>query len=183
MRKVICAINLTIDGYCDHTAGIVDDDLHNFYADYLDTIDVSIMGRKTYQLMEDYWPDVAKNKAGSTSEIKFAQNLEKIQKLVVSSTLKNVTWSNSKIIRDNLTEELFKLKKQSGKDISIGSVSLISYFARKQLIDEFIFVLHPIILGKGKQLFADVELNLKLELISTKVFNSGVIMTHYKMKK
>jgi dihydrofolate reductase len=183
MRKILVAINVTVDGYCDHTAVIADDDLHKFYSDFLDKIDISIMGRVTYQLMESYWPNVAKKKIGTEAEILFAEKLNNIQKIVISRSLENVTWQNTSIISENMVEEITKLKQQNGKPITIGGLSIISQLTKKGLIDEFFFVIQPIILGKGMKLFSNFDKQVDLELISKKSFDSGSMVVHYCVKK
>ena len=182
MRKIICAINITLDGFCDHTAGIVDDDLHEYYTEFMGKMGISVMGRKTYELMENYWPEVAKNKTGTDSEIRFAENFDEIQKIMISRSRKSVTWNNSSIISENVIEEISKLKEGSGKQISVGSPSIISLLTRNNLVDEFMLLIHPIILGTGLKLFKEIAQRVDLELLATKAFNSGVIVTHYRVK-
>ena len=173
---------MTLDGFCDHTAGVVDEDLHGYYAEFMGNMGISVMGRKTYELMENYWPEVAKNKTGNDSEIRFAENFDEIQKIMISKSRKSVTWNNSSIISENVIEKISKLKEGNGKPISAGSPSIISLLTRNNLVDEFILLIHPIILGTGLKLFKEISQRVNLELISMKSFNSGVIVTHYRVK-
>ncbi len=125
MRKVIAAINTSLDGFCDHTALIADDEIHQHYNELLSSGDTLLYGRITYQLMESYWPTVVKNPTGNKPVDEFAVIIENISKIVFSHTLKNVNWKNVKIAKKNLNEEVLELKQQAGKDILVGSRSLI----------------------------------------------------------
>jgi dihydrofolate reductase len=180
MRKVIFAINITIDGYADHTAGIVDDELHDFFTNLLKNSDVILFGRKTYKLMEDFWPFAKDDPQSDRSTIEFSEVINSIKKIVFSKTLEKVTWQNSELCKNELVEELIILKKENGKNISVGSLSLASQLVKKNLIDEFYFVVHPIILGKGKHLFEDLNFRQNMKLIDTKKFSSGAIVLHYQ---
>lgn len=182
MRKTIVAINITLDGFCDHTAVIADEELHEFFANVMEKVGTSVMGRITYQLMEDYWPEVAKNKSGTGAEVKFAEAIDKVEKIVVSRTLTSVNWENTTILSENIVEKIKQLKLEEGGNIDIGGPSLISLLAQENLIDEFIFVIHPFILGKGIALMRDLPKRLDLELIDERRFKSGAIVTHYKKR-
>jgi len=179
MRKVIFAINITIDGYCGHETGIADDELHGYFTALLRDAGVDIFGRNTYYLMYPYWHDVAVN--GSETEVvnEFARTFDAMPKIVFSTTLKSVEWNNTTLLHSNLREEITKLKGQPGKDILIGGLNIASQVAGWDLIDEYHFVVHPIIAGKGPRLFESVE-NRTLELVGQKTFRSGVVALHYK---
>ena len=180
MRKLIFDINVTIDGFADHTAMIADDELHDFFTNFLDTIDISLMGRKTYQLMESYWPKAPEDPNATKSMIEFAYKFNSMQKIVFSKTLDKVTWNNTKLIKENIIEEVLKLKKQPGNSISISGLSTASTFMKEGLIDEYWLLVHPVILGKGRRLFEGLDNSIHLELADTKRFNSGVAALHYK---
>ena len=179
MRKVIFAINITIDGYCGHETGIADDELHEYFTGLLQDSGVDIFGRNTYHLMYPYWHDVAVN--GSETEVvnEFARTFDAMPKIVFSTTLKSVEWNNTTLLHGNLREEIMKLKEQPGKDIFIGGLNIASQVAGWDLIDEYHFVVHPIIAGKGPRLFESVE-NRTLKLVGQKTFGSGVVALHYK---
>ena len=180
MRKVIFAINITINGFADHTVGIADAELHNFFSDILDDSDVILFGRKTYQLMEAYWPN-AWNDSGSTeSEKRFADTINPIKKIVFSKTLKKVDWQNSILAEKDLVSTVKGLKKQNGKPASVGSISIASQLFRENLIDKFWFAIHPLISEKGPRLFDGIDVNTKLQFVDSKKFSSGVIILHYK---
>ena len=179
MRKVIFAINITIDGYCGHETGIADDELHEYFTRLLQDSGVDIFGRNTYHLMYPYWHDVAVNQSETKTINEFARTFDSMPKIVFSTTLKSVEWNNTTLLHSNLREEIMKLKQQPGKNIFIGGLNIASQVAEWDLIDEYHFVVHPIIAGKGPRLFESVE-NLKLNLVGSKTFSSGVVALHYK---
>ncbi len=179
MRKVIFAINITIDGYCGHETGIADDELHEYFTRLLQDSGVSIFGRNTYHLMYPYWRDVAVNQTETKTINEFARTFDSIPKIVFSTTLKSVEWNNTKLLHSNLREEIMKLKQQPGKNIFIGGLNIASQVAEWNLIDEYHFVVHPIIAGNGPRLFESVK-NLTLNLVGSKKFHSGVVALHYK---
>ncbi|MNJ99023.1 hypothetical protein D3C87_167950 [compost metagenome] len=180
MRKVIYGINLTTDGCCDHTKGNGTADIHEYFADLMRDVDLIVYGRKTYELMVPYWPDVAKSQSGTQSENEFAETFDSIDKIVFSKSLDRVD-GNTRIIRENLAEEFLKLKQQSGKKISIGGVDLPSQLIALDLVDEFHFVIHPVIVGEGRRLLDDTQLRdrLNLKLVESKVLESGAVALHY----
>src|SRR5690349_18198267 len=116
MRRVIAAINMTIDGICDHTAGIADEELHQHYTELLDSAGVILYGRTTYQLMQ-FWQTLLKNPSGEISMDEFAVAIDKIPKIVFSNTLKNTKWDSALLSKQPIEEEVSALKQQSGKDI------------------------------------------------------------------
>lgn len=180
MRKVIAGINMTIDGYCDHTTSIADDEMHQHYADLLRNSGTILFGRITYQLMESYWPDVVKNPTGDKATDEFAVAIDGIPKVVFSNTLKNVEWESATLAKRDIKEEVLALKQQPGKDILVGSRSLIITLLNLHLIDEFQLCVQPIIAGKGLPLFENINDMIMLELIKTRTFNSGIIAFYYK---
>ena len=144
---------MTIDGFADHTAGIADNELHDFFADLLDSAGIVLLGRKTYEMMASYWPFADQNPKSTKSELRFAEKYNNVSKIVFSKTLKDVKWNNTTLAKSNLMDEALKLKNQRGKDIFAGSLSIASALAQKNLIDEYWLLIHPIVLGKGKPLF------------------------------
>jgi len=180
MRKVIFAINVTIDGYADHTSVIADDELHGYFTGLLQNTDVEIFGRNTYNLMYPYWHNVAMNQSETEVTNEFARTFDSIPKIVFSTTLKSIEWNNTTLLRSNLQEEIVKLKQQPGKGISIGSISIASQLTQLGLIDEYHFVVHPIVAGKERRLFERLENSSQLELIETQKLSSGVVILQYK---
>ncbi|HSD08936.1 dihydrofolate reductase family protein [Flavobacterium sp.] len=179
MRKVIAAINITLDGFCDHTAGIADDQLHQHYSELLSEAGVILYGRTTYQLME-YWRTVLKNPTGNKSQDDFAVMIDKIPKIVFSNTLKNIDWESAKLATKDIKEEILELRQQTGKDIFIGSPSLIATLTKLNLVDEYQLCVHPVILGKGLPLFKNINDRILLKLLKTKELVSGAIVLYYE---
>jgi Dihydrofolate reductase len=179
MRKVIAAINMTLDGFCDHTAGIPDAEIHQHYTDLLSSGDTILYGRITYQLME-FWRPFVENPSGEKSMDDFAVVIDKIPKIVFSHTLKNLEWKSAKLANRNLEEEVLELKQQSGKDILVGSRSLIIQLMKLNLIDEYQLCVHPVIAGSGLPLFENITDKTILKLIKTKTFGGGAVMLYYE---
>jgi len=183
MRKLIAAINMTLDGFCDHTAGIADEELHQHYNDLLRNADTLLYGRITYQLMESYWPSVVKNPTGNKPIDEFAVLIDNISKWVFSRTLRQVTWKNTALKNEVTKEEILELKRQEGKNILVGSPTLIVTMAQLNLIDEYQLAIHPIILGRGLPLFKNIRDKINLTLLKTKTFGSGVVALYYEPGK
>jgi len=182
MRKLIYAINLTLDGCCDHTKLNGDEEVHEYFTNLMQDVDLFLYGRISYQLMVPFWPDVAKNKSGQTKAInEFAQAFSAINKLVFSQTLDSVEDNNSRIARTNLQEEILKLKQAPGKSILTGGVALPSQLIELGLVDEYHFVVQPIVAGAGRRLFDTTNLQekLQLKLVESKTFQSGTIAHRY----
>ena len=184
MRKVIAALNMTLDGYCDHTAIIPDDEIHQHYADLLSGAGTLLYGRITYQLME-FWKTIVKNPTGNKAMDEFALIMDKVPKIVFSHTLKNVEpiaigWESAKLANRVLEEEVLYLKQRSGKDIYVGSRSIIIQLMKLNLIDEFQLCVHPVIAGSGLPLFENLNDRTILKLIKSKTFSGGAIILYYE---
>ena len=182
MRKLIAAINMTLDGFCDHTAGIPDDEIHQHYADLLSNADTILYGRITYQLME-YWRTLLENPSDEKSMNDFAIAIDKIPKIVFSHTLKNVEWESAKLANRDIEEEVLELKQSRQGDILVGSRSLIIQLMKLNLIDEYQLCVHPVILGNGLPLFKNINGRTILKLIKTKTFSAGQITLYYEPTK
>ena len=183
MRKIIAAINMTLDGYCDHTAMVPDDEIHQHYSELLKSADILLYGRITYQLMESYWPTLVKDPSGNKAEDEFAVLIDNIQKIVYSRTLTNVDWKNSTLKHEIIKEEILELKQQAGKNILVGSPSLIVALTQLGIIDEYQLNIIPTILGSGLQLFKNIKNRVDLKLLKTKTFGSGAIILYYELTK
>src|SRR6478672_2684772 len=179
MRKVIAAINMTLDGFCDHTSGIPDEEIHQHYTELLNEGDAILSGRITYQLIE-YWQPLVKKPSGEKSMNDFAIAIDKIPKIVFSHTLKNVEWESAKLANRDIEEEVLELKQQSGKDILVGSRSLIIQLMKLNLIDEYQLCIHPVIVGTGLPLFENIKDRTVLKLIKTKTFSGGAVTLYYE---
>ncbi len=186
MRKLIAAMNMTLDGFCDHTAMIADEEIHQHYNELLSNADTLIYGRKTYQLMESYWPSVVKNPTGNKPMDEFAVLIDNISKIVYSRTLKNVEWKNTKLKKEVLKEEVLELKQSrhgGSKNILIGSPGLIVALTLLDLIDEYQLSVQPTILGSGSPLFKNIRDRINLKLLKTKTFGCGAVTLYYEPTK
>ncbi|MCX6256729.1 MAG: dihydrofolate reductase family protein [Bacteroidia bacterium] len=181
MRKLIAAINMTLDGFCDHTAVIPDDEIHQHYTDLLSNAGIVLYGRITYQLME-FWRTVLENPTGNKSMDDFAIVMDNTPKIVFSHTLKNVDWKSAKLADRDIEDEVLELKQQSGKDIFVGSPSLIVALTKLNLIDEYQLCIHPVIAGSGLPLFKNINDRIILKLINTKTFSGGAVILYYEPK-
>ena len=179
MRKVIAAINMTLDGVCDHTVGIVDEKLHQHYSELINNAGVILYGRTTFLLMQ-FWQTLLRNPSGKKSMDHFAISIDKIPKLIFSNTLKDTDWDSAKLSDIPLNDKVLELKQQSGKDILVGSRSLIIQLLNSNLIDEFQICVHPIIEGKGLKLFDKINDRIMLTLIKTKTLKSGATIFYYE---
>jgi dihydrofolate reductase len=179
MRKLIAAINMTLDGFCDHTAVISDDEMHQHYSELLSNAGTILFGRTTYQLMESYWPSVVTNPTGNKPMDEFAVLIDNILKIVFSRTLRNVDWKNTTLKTEVIKEEVVELKQQAGKDIIVGSPSLIVALTHLDLIDEYQLSVQPIVLGSGLPLFKNVNNRIDLKLLKTKTFRCGAVILYY----
>ncbi len=172
---------MTLDGNCDHTAGIPDEEVHQHYTELLGQGDAILYGRTTYQLME-FWRTFLESPSEQKSMNDFATAIDKIPKIVFSNTLKNVDWKSATLAKRDLKDEIIELKKQSGNDIFIGSRSLIIQLLNLGLIDEFQLCIYPVINRNGLQLFENINDRINLNLVKTKTFKSGAIILYYQPK-
>jgi dihydrofolate reductase len=185
MRKVIAVMNMTLDGYCDHTAMIADEEIHQHYSELLRSGGTVLYGRITYQLME-YWLTVLKNPTGDKSMDEFAVAIDNIPKIVFSRTLKSVEWKTAKLAKRDLKEEVLELRQSrdgGSKDIFVGSPGLIVALSQLDLIDEYQLGVQPTVLGNGLPLFKNICDRIDLKLLKTKTFGCGALMLYYETVK
>jgi len=183
MRNLVYAINLSADGCCDHTIlgpEEMTDEIAEYYTDIMEDVDLTIFGRKTYELMVPYWPDVAKDPSADKTDREFAQKFTAMDKIVFSRTLSHAE-ANTRIIRANPGDELLRLKKEKGKKISVGGVDLAGQLIALGLVDECYFVILPVIVGEGRRLLGGTGMpsRLNLQLAGSKTFASGAVGLHY----
>ena len=186
MRKLIAAMNMTLDGFCNHEAGIADDEIHQHYNELLSNAGTLIYGRITYQLMESYWPTVVKTPTGNKPMDEFAVLIDNISKIVYSRTLNNVTWKNSKLKKEIIEEEILELKQSrngGSKNIVVGSPGLIVALTQLDLIDEYQLNIQPTVLGNGLPLFKNIKDRIDLNLLKTKTFGCGAVTIYYEPTK
>ncbi|MDD1753914.1 MAG: dihydrofolate reductase family protein [Methanotrichaceae archaeon] len=191
MRKIIAFENVSLDGYfagpngeidwfvaSSHTGSQTEED--EFAIDSIKSTNTLLFGRVTYELMASYWPtaDAMKNNPI------LAERINNVPKIVFSRTLDTVKWQNTRLIRDNIEEEIEGMKNQPGKNIAIlGSGSIVSVLAKRGLIDEYSFMVNPVILGSGRSIFQGIENRLHLKLVETRTFKSGNVLLRYQFIK
>jgi dihydrofolate reductase len=181
MRNVIFAINITLDGCVDHTKGIGGEETHEYFTDLLRSVDLLVFGRKTYQLMVPYWPEVAKTQSMAPASNEFARTFVSLNKIVFSRSLESAEDENTRIVRTNPGDEILKLKQEQGNSILLGGVSIPSQLIELGLVDEYRFVVNPIVAGEGRRLLDDVRLpdKLQVRLVESKIFKSGCVALRY----
>jgi dihydrofolate reductase len=185
MRKVIFFMLTTLDGFYEgpnkeidwHN---VDEEFNEFAINQLNSVDVLLFGRVTYELMASYWP----TPAATTNDPIVADKMNSLPKIVFSKTLASVEWQNTRLVKENIAEEIAKLKQQPGKDLIIfGSSDLAVTFIQHGLIDEYRIMVNPVVLGNGKPLFKGIKDKLNLKLLGTKLFGSGNVLLYYQPDK
>jgi dihydrofolate reductase len=181
MRKLIFGINLTLDGCCDHTTQFADEETHEYWTGVLREAGLLVYGRKTYELMVPYWPEVAKMQSATKELNEFARVFDSINRVVFSRTLDSVEDNKARIVRTDLRDEILKLKQEQGKNILVGGVDIPSQLIQFGLVDEYRFVIGPVIAGEGRRLLEGVSLpeKLQLKLIESKFFKSGCVALRY----
>jgi dihydrofolate reductase len=188
MRKVILAMNITLDGFISGANGeldwvTMDEEIDNsLLPDLLSTVDTALIGRVLYQGFANYWPSAeTKNPSLSKGEIEFAHWINNAPKIVFSKTLEKVEWTNSTLVKENIAQEIAKLKQQPGKDLVLfGGVNIAQTFVSLGLIDEYRLLVSPVVLGSGKPLFKDIKNRRDLKLLKSKTFKSGAVGLHYQ---
>src|SRR3989454_5884321 len=186
MRKVILSISVTLDGFFEGPNKeldwhIVDEEVKEYAKDLLNNVDTLLFGRVTYQLMADYWPAAATNSSTSKSDLEIADKMNNLPKIVFSKTLQEVKWNNSSLVKENIVEEISKMKQQTGKDMVIfGSGSIVSTFMQFGLIDEYRLIVNPVVLGSGKPLFKGINEKHNLKLLKNRILGSGVVILYYQ---
>jgi len=181
MRNLIYAINITLDGCCDHTKSTSNEEILEYFTNLLREVDLLVYGRKTYQLMVPFWPDAAKNQSMTKAGNEFAQTFDSIAKIVFSRSLDSAEGRNTRIVRGKLEDEIRKLKQEEGKNILTGGVTIPSQLIELGLVDEYRVVVHPIVGGEGKRLLEGVKLRERLQLkpVESKIFKSGCVALRY----
>jgi dihydrofolate reductase len=186
VRKLILSIHETLDGFIEGPGGQLDwmnfdDEMWNYINNLLDDVGTALFGRVAYQAFSKYWPAAATNPSSPKNEVEFAHWIENTPKVVFSKTMEKAEWGNSKLIRENLAEEVIEMKRQAGKDLLLfGGASIASTFMKLGLIDTYRINVYPIVLGNGKPLFQGIKDKFNLKVINTKRFDSGVVGLHYE---
>lgn len=186
MRDVISFVHMSLDGFVGGPKGELDwinhdDEIFHFVSERFQDVGAALYGRTTYQMMEGYWPTIPKNPKSTPQELHHANWVERIQKVVFSRSLEKVTWNNTTLIKDNIAEEVMKLKQQPGGDLMIfGSPGFTHSLLGLGLVDAFFINVNPILVGEGIPIFRNIKEQRKLRLVHTKTFRSGVQWLQYR---
>ena len=183
MGLLTFALNVTLDGCCDHRAGIADDELHDYFTQLMDAAGAMLWGRVTYELMESAWPAVARDENAPRAMREWARKLEAKPKYVVSASRRDFPWNNTFRIEGDLREAVMELKEKTPQGVLVGSLTLSSALERLGLIDEYRLVVHPVLAGHGPRLFQGLEPSRRLELVSANPLKSGQMAMHYRRKE
>lgn len=184
MRKLIFFMLTSLDGFYEGAGHSidwhnVDEEFNEFANAQLDSVDMLLFGRVTYEMMAAYWPTEMALKNDQVT----AAAMNSKAKVVFSRSLSSAAWQNTRLVKDNIAEEVMKLKAQPGKDLIIfGSSDLAVTLIQTGLIDEFRIMVNPLALGVGKSLFKGLQSRLNLELIKTRTFKSGNVLLYYRPK-
>jgi dihydrofolate reductase len=186
MQPLRYSINVTLDGCCDHQAIVADEELHRHAAETLAQADALLFGRVTYEMMEEAWRAAAQ-KGVNPDWMEpwmepFARTIDAAKKYVVSSTLDQVDW-NAELVRGDLGKAVQKLKGESGRGLLVGGLKLPLALAELGLIDEYEFIVHPRIAGRGPTLFAGLSKHVDLKLVSRLELGSGAVAMRYEPRK
>jgi dihydrofolate reductase len=178
MRPLRYSINVTLDGCCDHTAATPSQELHQHAAALLAAADALILGRTTYEMMESAWREPSPDLP--TWTLPFGRTIDAAKKYVVSSTLEQVDW-NAELLSGDLREDVLALKQEPGDSLYVGGVTLPTALAGWGLIDEYVFVVHPVVAGRGPRLLDGVQLDL--ELVDQEDLPDGVVARTYRPRR
>jgi dihydrofolate reductase len=186
MRALRYAINVTLDGCCDHRAIPTDEELHRHFAEEIDQADALLFGRVTYEMMEAAWREPARTGVRPDWMLPwmepFARTIDAAKKYVVSSTLERVDW-NAELVRGDLGTAVQQLKRESGKGLFVGGVMLPLALTELGLIDEYEFMVQPRLAGHGPTLFAGLSKHVDLKLLSRREFASGAVAMRYEPRR
>jgi dihydrofolate reductase len=182
MGLLTFGINVTLDGCCDHREGVADDELHDYFTQLMDAAGAMLWGRVTYELMESAWPAVARDDAAPRALGEWARKLEAKPKYVVSASRRDFPWKNTFLLGGELREAVTRLKEKTPQGVLLGGVTLSSALERMGLIDEYRFVVHPVLAGHGPTPFQGLVPSRRLELVSTSRLKGGQVAMHYRRK-
>jgi dihydrofolate reductase len=182
MGLLTFALNVTLDGCCDHREMLADDEMHDFFTGLMDESEAMLFGRVTYELMESAWPAVARDETAPRAMREWAVKLEAKPKYVVSASRSDFPWVNTFRVEGDLREAIGQLKEKTPGGVLVGSPKLSAALEQLDLIDEYRVVVHPVFAGHAPTLFQGLERPRRLELVSTKPLGSGVIAVHYRRR-
>lgn len=186
MRKVICSMSVSLDGFIETPDRkldwvIVDEELHSFWNTQAREQSAFLYGRRMYELMAAYWPSADTDPSNSAVMVEFSRIWKDKPKVVFSRTLKEVAWK-SRLVQGDLAGEVARLKAQPGSEMGVGGAALAASFTRLGLIDEYQLFVNPVILGAGTPFFPALDRRLDLRLVEARNFSSGVVYLRYQQK-
>ena len=180
MGLLTFGLNVTLDGCIDHTQGIADDEMHDYWTRLMDEAGAMLFGRNTYELMEAHWPAVARDDTAPRATREWARKLEAKPKYVVSTSRTDFPWQNTIQVEGDLREAVTALKAKTDRGVLVGAPKLATALEELGLIDEYRIVIHPVLSGHGPTLFHGLSTRRQLELLSTQRFGSGVQAHHFR---
>jgi dihydrofolate reductase len=180
--RLTFALNVTLDGCCDHREMIADDEMLDHFTQLIGAAGAMLYGRKTYELMEDYWPAVARDEKAPRPMREWARKLEEMPKYVVSASRRDFPWNNSFHVEGDLGKAVTQLKARTPLGVLVGSPMLSAALERLGLLDEYHLVVHPVLAGHGPHLFEGLQRSRHLDLVSTTRLKSGAMAMHYRRK-
>lgn len=189
MRKLVLFMHVSLDGYASDSNGGLgwipyNEEIEKYAEEVVAEVGSPVYGRETYRLMESYWPTVLNDPDATRHEAEHAKWLQEVKKIVISGTMDKAEWNNTMLIKGNIAEEIKALKEQPGKNLVIfGSPGAAKTLLELGLIDEFLLTICPVILGGGKSIFDGGAEKIKLKLLSSRTFKSGIIATRYALEK
>ncbi|AZM47263.1 deaminase [Streptomyces sp. WAC 06738] len=187
MRKLIYGMNVSLDGYIaapgdDIGWGVPSDELFQFWSDQLQATDLTLYGRKLWQTMSSHWPTGDQQPDATPAEVEFARRWRDMPKVVFSSTIDKVDW-NARLVTGDVVAEITRLKAEDGGPMDIGGATLAGAAMRAGLIDEYVLATAPVLVGGGKPFFAALDGQVNLDLVETRTFPGGVVLTRYETRR
>lgn len=186
MRKIVLFMHVSLDGFVAGPNGemdwiMVDDEMFDYAGKRTDAADTALYGRVTYQMMEAYWPTAGEQPGATRHDIEHSKWYNSVEKIVLSKTMKGMDRPGTRVISEDVSNEITRLKQGKGRDILIfGSPSASHFLMHENLVDDYWLFINPVLLGEGIQLFKDIKSKTKLKLIKTTTFPSGVVCLHYE---
>ncbi|MEC0239833.1 dihydrofolate reductase family protein [Paenibacillus dokdonensis] len=189
MRKLVLFMHVSLDGYASDSNGGLDwipynEEIEKYAEEVVAEVGSPVYGRTTYRMMESYWPTVLDNPNASRHDMEHAKWVQDVKKIVISGTMDKAEWNNTMLIKDNIAEEIKALKEEPGKNLVIfGSPGAAKTLLELGLIDEFLLTICPVVLGGGNSVFDGGVEKIRLKLLSSRTFKSGIIATRYELEK
>jgi dihydrofolate reductase len=182
MGLLTFGMNVTLDGCCDHAAGIVDDELHDYFTRLMDDAGAMLWGRTTYEMMESAWPAIARDEKAPRAMREWATKLDAKPKYVVSTTRRDYSWENTIHVQGDLREAVQRMKEKTPAGVLLGSLKLAAELQRLDVIDEYRLVVHPVLAGHGPRMFEGITESRELERVSVTPLQGGQTAMHFRRR-